>query len=100
MTLPSDWAAAADAGSKAMSGSWSDTSADDTGTAEHYRLYKSDGTTCVMQGSVTVTGGGGDLTLDNTSIATGQTVTITYLRDGKKRTTEVTLDSDEGELSK
>ena len=30
----------------------------------------------------------------------GQTVTITYLRDGKKRTTEVTLDSDEGELSK
>ena len=30
----------------------------------------------------------------------GQTVTITYLRDGKKRTTEVTLDSDGGELSK
>ncbi len=30
----------------------------------------------------------------------GQKVTITYLRDGKKRTTEVTLDSDNGELSK
>jgi putative serine protease PepD len=29
----------------------------------------------------------------------GQTVTITYLRDGKKRTTKVTLDSDEGKLS-
>ena len=29
----------------------------------------------------------------------GQTVTITYLRDGKKRTTKVTLDSDGGKLS-
>ena len=29
----------------------------------------------------------------------GQTVTITYLRDGKKRTTKVTLDSDGGELA-
>ncbi len=28
----------------------------------------------------------------------GQTVTITYLRDGKKRTTKVTLDSDGGKL--
>jgi putative serine protease PepD len=29
----------------------------------------------------------------------GQTVTIAYLRDGKKRTTKVTLDSDGGKLS-
>lgn len=77
ITLPSDWAAAASSGSKAKSGTWQDTSADATGTAAHYRLYASDGTTCHEQGSVTATGGGGDLTLDNTSIATGQTVTIT-----------------------
>ena len=77
ITLPSDWAAAASGGSKAKSGTWQDTSADATGTAAHYRLYASDGTTCHEQGSVTVTGGGGDLTLDNTSIATGQNVTIT-----------------------
>jgi hypothetical protein len=84
LSLPSDWLAAAASGSKAKSGTWSDTSADATGTAAHFRLYASDGTTCHMQGTVTATGGGGDLTLDNTSIASGQTVTITSfsLTDG------------------
>ncbi len=75
ITLPSDWMAAASSGSKAKSGAWSAT-ASGAGTAAHYRLYASDGTTCHSQGSVTATGGGGDLTLDNTSIASGQTVTI------------------------
>lgn len=76
MTLPSDWMAAAASGSKAKSGTWQDASANATGTAAHFRIYDSGGTTCHMQGTVTATGGGGDLTLDNTSIATGQTVTI------------------------
>ena len=31
----------------------------------------------IEEGTVTATGGGGDLTLDNTSITAGQTVTIT-----------------------
>lgn len=74
--LPSDWMAAASGGSKAKSGTWQDTSADATGTAAHWRLYASDGTTVHAQGTVTATGGGGDLTLDNTSIASGQSVTI------------------------
>ncbi len=77
LNLPADWMAAASAGSKAKSGTWEDTSADAAGTAAHFRLYASDGTTCHMQGTVTATGGGGDMTLDNTSIAIGQTVTIT-----------------------
>ena len=76
ITLPSDWMAAASSGSKAKSGTWQDTSADATGTAGHFRLYASDGTTCHAQGTVTATGGGGDLTLDNVSIASGQSVTI------------------------
>lgn len=76
ITLPSDWMAAASSGSKAKSGTWSDSSADATGTAAHFRIYDSGGTTCHMQGTVTATGGGGDMTLDNTSIASGQTVTI------------------------
>ena len=76
MTLPSDWLAAAASGSKAKSGTWQDTSADATGTAAHFRIYASDGTTCHIQGSVTATGGGGDMTLDYTSIASGQSVTI------------------------
>lgn len=76
MTLPSDWLAAASSGSKAKSGTWQDTLADATGTAAHFRIYASDGTTAHIQGTVTATGGGGDLTLDNTSIASGQSVTI------------------------
>lgn len=77
MSLPSDWLAAAASGSKAMSGTWQDASADAAGTAGHFRIYASDGTTCHIQGSITATGGGGDMTLDNTSIASAQQVTIT-----------------------
>jgi hypothetical protein len=76
-TLPSDWMAAATSGSKALSGTWQDASANATGTAGHWRLYDSGGTTCHAQGTVTATGGGGDMTLDNTSIASAQSVTIT-----------------------
>lgn len=84
LNLPADWMAAASAGSKALTGTWQDASADATGTAAHFRIYANDGTTCHMQGTVTVTGGGGDLQLDNASIASGQTVTITAfsLTDG------------------
>lgn len=77
LTLPSDWLAAASSGAKALAGTWSDSSADATGTAAHFRIYASDGTTAHIQGSVTATGGGGDMTLDNTSIASGQSITIT-----------------------
>lgn len=82
--LPSDWMAAASAGSKAKSGTWEDTSADATGTAAHFRLYASDGTTCHAQGTVTATGGGGDMTVDNTSFASGQAFSVTSftLTDG------------------
>ena len=77
LNLPSDWLAGASGGSKALTGTWQDTSADATGTAGHFRIYASDGTTAHIQGTVTATGGGGDLTLDNTSIASGQQVTVT-----------------------
>ena len=77
MTLPSDWLAAASGGSKALSGTWQDTAADATGTAGHFEIMDSSGTTCHLQGTVTATGGGGDMTLDNTSIASGQQVTVT-----------------------
>jgi hypothetical protein len=76
-TLPSDWMAAASGGTKGMSGSWADSSADNTGTAAHFRIYASDGTTCHMQGTVTATGGGGDMTVDNTSFASTQAFSVT-----------------------
>lgn len=84
LNLPSDWLAAASGGSKAKAGTWQDTSADATGTAAHFRIYDSGGTTCHLQGSVTVTGGGGDLEVQNASFASGQAVTITgfTLTDG------------------
>ena len=81
MDLPSDWMGAAAAGVKAIAGTWSDASADDTGTAAHFRIYTSqadtekDETTCFMQG--TVGQGSGDLSLDDNTILATQTVTIT-----------------------
>lgn len=77
ITLPSDWMAAASGGTKAISGTWEDTSADNAGTAAHFRLYASDGTTCHMQGTVTATGGGGDMTVDNTVFAAAQDFKVT-----------------------
>lgn len=73
--LPSDWLSAASAGSKTKLGTWSGTGSV-AGTAGYFRILDSTGTTCHMQGSVTATGGGGDMTLDNTSIANGQAITI------------------------
>jgi hypothetical protein len=84
VNLPSDWMAAASGGAKAKSGTWQDSSADATGTAAHFRVYASDGTTAHIQGTVTLTGGGGDMTVDNTSFASGQNFTVTgfTLTDG------------------
>ena len=77
LTLPSDWMAAASGGTKALSGTWQDASANAAGTAAHFRIKNSAGTVCHIQGTVTATGGGGDLELNNTSIQVGQSVTIT-----------------------
>lgn len=75
--LPADWMAAASGGTKAKLGTWEDTAADAAGTAGHFRIYASDGTTAHAQGTVTATGGGGDLTVDNVSFASGQQFTVT-----------------------
>lgn len=75
LSLPSDWMAAASSGSKAKSGTWEDASADATGTAAHFRLYASDGTTCHMQGTVGTSGT--DMVVDNVSFAASQAFSIT-----------------------
>ncbi len=77
ITCPSDWLNAASSGTKTKLGTWSDASADATTSVAHFRVYKSDGTTCTMQGTITVTGGGGDMTLDSVSITAAQVVSIT-----------------------
>jgi sulfur carrier protein ThiS len=77
LNLPADWLAAAANGTKVKAGTWEDTSADAAGTAGHFRIKDNGGTTCHIQGSITATGGGGDMTLDNTNIAAGQSITVT-----------------------
>lgn len=79
IALPADWMNAAASGSKTKLGTWSGTGAAGAGSgtnAGYFRVVDSTGTTCHVQGTVTVTGSGGDMTLDNTSIANGQSVTV------------------------
>ena len=73
--LPSDWMAAASAGVKAKAGTWTGTFSA-AGTVGYFRLTDSTGTTCGMQGTVTATGGGGDMTMDNAVAANGQAWTV------------------------
>ena len=76
-TLRSDWLAAASSRAKAKAGSWTATgqAAAGAGTSiGHFRIKQ--GATCHFQGSVTVTGGGGDMTVDNISVANAQIVTV------------------------
>lgn len=75
LTLPSDWMNAASGGQKTKSGTWSGTAVA-TGTIGHFRIKDSTGTTCHVQGSVSLAGGGGDMIVDNTSIAVGQTINV------------------------
>ena len=75
LTLPSDWMAAAASGSKAISGTWQDLSADATGTAGHFRVKS--GATTHIQGTCSSTGGGGDMEISpNASVTAGQSFTV------------------------
>ena len=79
ITLPSDWMNAASAGAKTLLGTWSGTGDAGAGSgtaAGYFRVLDSSGVTTHLQGTVTVTGGGGDLTVDNTSIASAQLISI------------------------
>jgi hypothetical protein len=79
LSLPSDWMAAASSGSVGKNGTWSGVGLPAAGTgtaAAHFRIKDSTGATCHLQGTVTVSGGGGDMTLDNVSISSGQNITV------------------------
>ena len=74
ITLPATFLTSS-GGVTTIAGTWS-VAASGTGTAASFRIY--DGSaTCHVQGNVTATGGGGNMTLDNTSCAAGQTVQVT-----------------------
>lgn len=75
-TLPSDWMASAAAGIKAKAGTWQATGVAPGGTIGHFRIKDNGDTACHIQGTVTITGAGGDMTVDNTNIAESQVVTV------------------------
>lgn len=72
-TLPTP-ALSASAGVASLTGTWNATGTN-AGNAASFRIYDSTGT-CRIQGSVTATGGGGDMTLNNISIAATQVVNV------------------------
>lgn len=75
--LPSDWLAAAAAGAVAKTGTWSG-SAIGTGQLRYFRIYRAGSpSACDIQGTVGPTGSPTyDMTVDNTSVAPGQTITV------------------------
>lgn len=76
VAIPSDWLAAAAAGAKAKAGTWT-IAGIAAGTIGHFRICGAGSPQeCHIQGSVTATGGGGDMTVDNTSIAVAQVATV------------------------
>ena len=77
MTLPADFMGNAAAGTKGLSGTWQDIAADAAGIAGHFEIMNAAGTVCHVQGTVTGTGGGGDMEIQNTNIAAGQSITVT-----------------------
>jgi len=74
--LPSDWMAAAAAGVKSKLGTWTG-AFDAAGVVGHFRVKNTADTVCHIQGSVTATGGGGDLQMDNINVAIAQNWTVT-----------------------
>src|SRR5436189_237126 len=74
IVAPATAFSAAASKTKSKTGTWS-LAATGTGTAGHFR-FRNSGDTVREEGTITATAGGGDATLDNTSIAVGQTVTV------------------------
>lgn len=82
ITLPVDWMAAASNGSKAKLGSWTGTGDANAGsgtTTSYFRILTDNAGTLTyhLQGTVAATGGSADMIVDNASISSGQSITVT-----------------------
>lgn len=77
ITLPSDWLGNAADGVKAKAGTWQDTSANASGVAGHFRIYDSGVSACHAQGTITGSGGGGDMEVDNVNLVETEAFTVT-----------------------
>lgn len=74
VSLPSDWMAAASGGTKDKSGTWQDASADNSGSADYFRIYDSGGSTCHVQGTFGTSGT--DMVGSTSTFASGDSFTI------------------------
>ena len=75
LTCNATFAPAASGGVLTLNSITSDTSANATGTATHFRLFQSNGTTAIVDGDVGTSGS--DLNLNTVSIVSGATVAVT-----------------------
>lgn len=73
IALPADWMNAASAASKTKLGTWTATAVA-TGTAGYFRIVDNAGSTTGIQGTVGMSAT--DMILDNSNIATSQSVTV------------------------
>lgn len=73
--LPDDWMDPASGGTKILAGVWTAASVA-AGNVGYGRIYNNAKTVCHVQFNVTVTGGGGDVTMDSIVLASGQTVVV------------------------
>ena len=88
IALPANWMNDAAAGAKTKLGAWQANAESVNAPFDvdpgYFRILEATGATTHIQGTVTVTGGGGTMTIDNDQIASGQQVTVTgfTLTDG------------------
>lgn len=75
LTLNATFAPGSSSGVLTLNSITADSSADNTGTASHFRIWKSDGTTAVADGDVGTSGS--DLNLNSVSITSGGSVSVT-----------------------
>lgn len=79
LTMNATSAPAASGGVWTANAITSDSAADATGTASFFRMLASNGTTVLYQGTVTATGGGGDLELGTVSIVANAVISVSSL---------------------
>lgn len=76
ITCPANWLNDVSAFAKTIAGTWQDLLADAPGTMGHARLKVSGGGACKMQWSVSGPGGGGDMIVDNPTVAQNQPFSV------------------------
>lgn len=79
VAMAADAFAAAAAWEKAIPGTISDLSADAAGTLGYWRI-KTSGAVTKLSGTITATGGGGDMTVDNVTVTLGQQIDVTSFK--------------------